>query len=52
MTTKHSTIANIFSTDFYLVDSKDLFVFGKVTNVKNFKTNHMKQLYIFSDCYL
>ena len=31
---------------------KDLFIFGKVTNVKNFKTNHMKHLYIFSDCYL
>ena len=25
----------------------ELFIFGKTANIKNFKTNHMKQLYVY-----
>ena len=31
---------------------KELFIFSKIANVENFKTNHMKQLYVCSGCYL
>ena len=31
---------------------KELFIVGKIANVKNFKTNNMKQLYVYSDCFL
>ena len=27
-------------------------IFSKTANVKNVKTNHMKQLYVCNDCYL